>query len=1249
MLKESKKKSTTKYRSGRFSLIIPVIAVIEVIILIAVSTYAWYFLNASKTLETGTITVNADSGLEIDFKDADNNTSIDIWNYTSKDKFKFEPATSVDGRNILFPTSGTFGETDTSSMTFRDATVNDINTKYLNVDFELTNESGDEMSVFLSSKSSFTVRDDDDYVNGSALRLAFYNNDGNSGKVSSTMKDRMVTTNQTFKASDIKISSESDDTVTLFYYRPSDNYTPYAYIWTTDAEASKAEYLTWPGKLMDHVVGNLFMITLPKTDGAGHTYDKVKFNNNYGWETNAFNTTNNKVYNNSLSADSTGEDISFRTIYFLKPTDWKDSNGDTPRCVLSKAASPSDSDYFHGSTGDLMTKVTTGIYSFVVPSGFDYVSFYFSDSKKALEFKALPDDSDPVDKLKDLYYFPDGGAGTLGRTSYGTENIFYYNTYGWDHPYAMVNAFPSGPSSYTYGIPMIALSGNVYFCTVPTVYLYDLVAGVSDPEKANCQVFFASEDNVSASTRTVITPCYSKYIYRALSSKTDGKYNIDPEAYNSFASNENGYAVISPGASAGFQRLANPVNEINYADGTVTSIIPTFASSIDDYIYSTDNETAKPVFKIGAGKTVNMSMIIWLEGTDARCTGENYAGNKISLYLEFVTSHSLAVEGEGAAAAAEARYTYKFVDGTRGLWTSNSETDSVTGVETKPVMQLYDTTTKRGFLMKEDTPEYYNGKSHTKIWACSAPTDLITGNHQLEFRRVNPYDEEEVWNHWQAGVCPSDGLSGGVVTFTAFADGSPDKETYGDTIVGLPELSCGGLWGNLNVSTLTVYDGRGSYSRDSLDTGTNRLSIRYDYTYPTSGTTVTVEYRVDGQWYDSDNSAYRDGFYTFSVPNNIYSRASNCQFISYTGFDKDYAINSPLNKNISVKRIWYAGSVNGKFFEFNELADVEPDNSTHTAASAGYHSYWGNDVLYVQAKAGSAMDRAFNNKFARILFYNNDSGNATGYYSYLRQNNDYKYSDGEYGAYVAVIPSDQLYYHYRLETTENNNRNVVVYASVRKGLNSNSGAGCIGGTSTEYAAIAGVADSTAHTSWLNTTYYTVTQTLDDSTTVTKAMNKNILTVEPGVLVYLGIAKGIDSLNNATNANSKYANPTLLWDYGTEVDADGVSSGSSSMIFSYNDSTRQAVYCATGVPNGAHLRFRWTINSVERTSGYSPDNASNGIELWAGGSVTDITISNGNNTHGETNPNDTFFFARRWSSMNDVELKGNKAILPHYEP
>ena len=173
--------------------------------------------------------------------------------------------------------------------------------------------------------------------------------------------------------------------------------------------------------------------------------------------------------------------------------------------------------------------------------------------------------------------------------------------------------------------------------------------------------------------------------------------------------------------------------------------------------------------------------------------------------------------------------------------------------------------------------------------------------------------------------------------------------------------------------------------------------------------------------------------------------------------------------------------------------------------------------------------------------------------------------------------------------------------------------------------------------------------MDDSTTVTKAMNKNILTVEPGVLVYLGIAKGIDSLNNATNANSKYANPTLLWDYGTEVDADGVSSGSSSMIFSYNDSTRQAVYCATGVPNGAHLRFRWTINSVERTSGYSPDNASNGIELWAGGSVTDITISNGNNTHGETNPNDTFFFARRWSSMNDVELKGNKAILPHYEP
>ena len=186
--KKTNKKSTTKYRKFDTSKLIPVIAVFEVVILIAVTTFAWFFLNANKSLSSGVITVNADSGLEIDFKDADKSTYIDIFDYIKDDNFYFEPATSVDGRNIFFPTSGTFDKTNTESMIFRDGTVNDINSKYIDIDFELTNTNDTAVEVYLSHNSFFRIKDQSNkVVNGKALRMALYNNDGNSGNVASNL------------------------------------------------------------------------------------------------------------------------------------------------------------------------------------------------------------------------------------------------------------------------------------------------------------------------------------------------------------------------------------------------------------------------------------------------------------------------------------------------------------------------------------------------------------------------------------------------------------------------------------------------------------------------------------------------------------------------------------------------------------------------------------------------------------------------------------------------------------------------------------------------------------------------------------------------------------------------------------------------------------------------------------------------------------------------------------------------------
>ena len=186
-----KKKSTSKYRKFKISPLIPVIAIIEVIVLVAISTYAWFTVSQEKEANTGIITVDADSGLDIDFKNATYNDHINLWDYVPED-FEFTPVTSLDGRNVFVPTSGTFGNTETNNIKFREATINDINTKFIDVDFMLTNTNEDtQVSVYLNNRSHFRVYDNaqqtsgEEIDNSRALRLAFYTNDAKHGNVSS--------------------------------------------------------------------------------------------------------------------------------------------------------------------------------------------------------------------------------------------------------------------------------------------------------------------------------------------------------------------------------------------------------------------------------------------------------------------------------------------------------------------------------------------------------------------------------------------------------------------------------------------------------------------------------------------------------------------------------------------------------------------------------------------------------------------------------------------------------------------------------------------------------------------------------------------------------------------------------------------------------------------------------------------------------------------------------------------------------
>ena len=1023
--KKKKKSTKSNKKQVNTSKLIPIIAILEVLILVAVSTYAWYFFSANKTLSSGIITVNANSGLEIDFNEADKSTYIDIFDYVDQDKFAFEPATSVDGRNIYFPTSGTFGSTDTSTMVFRDGTANDINSKYLNIDFELTNTYNEAMEVYLSTNSFFKIKQGEDNVNGKALRLAFYNNDGNSGNVTSNLVSNIKKTSATV-ATEAPTEPALDDKgqsityyeqFTVYFYNSStaEGWSGWsnikAYVWNSSTNAPLTG-VSWPGGNMVKVSGNLYYYTFknpytrssdngPKT----YTYDSIIFDNGNGGSGNQtvdmsnLTTSNGKMYIPS-SKDGSGkwecnvQPLVMKTAYFLKPSGWV-----SPYCITS------DSTISSINGRHAMTEVTTGIYSYTYPSTDTYIRFVDnSDTGRLSVSTAIPAAAATKDQL---YYFPSGGNGALSTIEYSESSIYFYNTRGWKQPYAYVNAFPTA-SDYTYAIPMIALSGDLFFCRLPVAFLSDS-ASVPSASRENCKVYFKGENKkgVMENTNTVATR--GEDVYRCLDELEAGEtvcFKLDIEDYADATSiNENSYAVISPGVSAGFQRAANPVNEINLQTGAVESVIPTFASSFDDYIMGSGN----PVFIIGAGKTVDMSMIIWLEGTDSHCTGEHYAGNKISMYLEFATK--LVHED------IKVGFTYRFVDETEQHWTCNTITNPETGITVSPVMQLYDVAEDRGYIMHSAGETTYNNEKKIRVWECTAPQELVNEpGHELQFRRVNPYDETEVWNRWEAGSpyeYREDAYDKRVVTYTAFADGSPDPTLYEDyiTTYGMPSSSSGGLWGAYEPKTINVYDGRRNRFNINGDDGVGNtaddhaFNIGYTYTYPNSRKTVQVEYK------SSPNSH----FYSFIVPSTIVSQSSNVYFRLYSNVNNTYAINSDLNKNITVDSTWWAGSVQGMFYELNEEDNNAPDQNNHMERNTStYHSYWGSDVLYIQGRSTLSVSynsTSSNNEcFMQAKFYN---GTNT-FYSYLYHDDNYK---GDYGyGYVAVVPSEgREFTSYRIE------------------------------------------------------------------------------------------------------------------------------------------------------------------------------------------------------------------------------------------
>ena len=1053
MINKSKKskKSTNKKRAFGISPFISVIAIIEVLVLIAVSTYAWFFVQASKVIGSGTISVAADSGLDIDFQYSNVDDYINIWNYVGSD-FTFEPATSLDGRTIYFPTSGTFNNDTTATTVFRDGTVNDINSKYLSIDFELTNTSNYDQYVYLNNKSYFHVQNvnSDNYEESRALRLAFYQNDGNSGNVGSSLLKSGSSTD-----GGVIESPVSADAYSIYFENTNSSWgttpTIYAYFYDSDDGSSPTYHTAWPGIKMDRVAGQTYKVTIenPSTGGTKVKYDKIIISNNGSndqrvtYSGKLLTTDNGKKFTVSNSSPA---NYSEHTIYFAKPYSW-----DKVYCHTWNNSSVSYTNW----PGDEMTYVGSGIYSYSFDKD-NTGGFLFDNGSRGTDNQTVDISISALGGNVDNYLFYTQSDGTSNKTdgkyqvsnvsytSLSYRTIYFFNTYGWEKPYATVS-YRTGTSVTTCDIALTSLSGNVYYCTVPSA-VYN-------------KVYFRAKNQVNDTYRTKQDSIVDQQVYRpkgedAALAYDNGHYyrDFDTFMYDKYIKSS-GYPVISPGVSAGFQRPYSPVLTIDAYSGEATEIVPAYSNSIDNYILG----SGTPLFVLKSNHMASLSMIIWLEGTDESCTGASYAGKQIDMRLEFSTEYypngddqAPVIVNPGDSNA----YIYNFYDRTREIWTSDRQ-PTESGVTVAPVMQLYDNTTKRGYLMSPSKYASYDGKQKVSCWSVSAPQSIALKGHDIIFRRVNPYNEDEVWNYWHAGPVAGSGSASNndlsiydiakstttttndTINFTAFADGSPTetnllvakynqehgtteeslssdtlatlRSTYSSylTNASVPTDSCGGLWGNHTVRTLTLLDGTdGHYFIN--DHGV--MTMNYSYPYSVGNTTqrtVNIEYKA------SDDYGM---LYYFVVPDVLYSEKSgsavvtNVSFKRYYNFNYTgvtYAINSEKNNKILFENKWTANTPKGYYYEIGQNY-----NSSHNLQ---FYNYWGSDILYVQTNnTSNPFLTTGSNNMIQLEFYKS-SNTGTHKYVVCFAEQHFKGTDNNSWGYTAIVPCDADYNRYQVQ------------------------------------------------------------------------------------------------------------------------------------------------------------------------------------------------------------------------------------------
>lgn len=126
---------------GRKKLAISYVSLFLVFTLVLVTTVAWFTVKDTASINSQVFSLDSSAALRV------NDGQEDLSNHIVVKNFKLEEASSVDGRNMFFPSEGNFKDS-TSAMKFREGTAGDRNKTYVYKEFKLSADS-DMTNVYI--------------------------------------------------------------------------------------------------------------------------------------------------------------------------------------------------------------------------------------------------------------------------------------------------------------------------------------------------------------------------------------------------------------------------------------------------------------------------------------------------------------------------------------------------------------------------------------------------------------------------------------------------------------------------------------------------------------------------------------------------------------------------------------------------------------------------------------------------------------------------------------------------------------------------------------------------------------------------------------------------------------------------------------------------------------------------------------------------------------------------------------------